>query len=159
MDQVVLPAPGGGPRDLAPGAGAGRGASRQARALAAPVAMAALALGAAALVATVDPNEAGSYPACPFRALTGWYCPGCGTLRAAHAVLHGDLARAVDMNVLAVLAVPLVLASWLAWLRRAGTGRPRTWLSPPWFPATVGVVLVVFTVARNIPVLAPLLAP
>lgn len=128
-------------------------------ALAGPLGAAALALGAAVLVAAVDPNEPGSYPGCPFRALTGWFCPGCGTLRAAHALLHGDLAGAVDMNVLAVAAIPLVLASWVAWLRRAVTGRPRTWLSPPWFPAAVGVLIVAYTVARNLPALAPYLAP
>ena len=136
-----------------------RGAGARTRALAGPGGMAAVALAAALLVRQVDPHEPGHYPPCPFRALTGLFCPGCGTLRAAHAALHGDLAGAVDMNVLAVLAVPVVLASWVAWLRRAATGRPRTWLAPPWFPAAVGVVVVAFWVARNVPALAPFLAP
>ena len=37
----------------------------------------------------------GHYPTCPFLAITGWYCPGCGSLRAVHDLLHGDLAGAV----------------------------------------------------------------
>lgn len=129
------------------------------RALVAPIGMAVVAGAAAVLVATVDPNEPGHYPTCMFRMLTGWYCPGCGTLRAAHSLLHGDVLGALDMNVLAVLAVPVVAASWLAWIRRAATGSPRTWLAPPWFAWGVAVVFVAFAVARNVPVLAPLLAP
>ena len=63
------------------------------------------------------------------------------------------------MNVLAVLAIPVVLASWVAWLRRAATCRPRSWLAPWWVPAGTLALLVAFAVARNIPALAPWLAP
>src|SRR5690606_29528852 len=44
--------------------------------------------GAAAtlVVATVSPEEPGHYPTCPFLALTGAWCPGCGSLRALHAL-------------------------------------------------------------------------
>jgi hypothetical protein len=129
------------------------------RAVAGPVGALVVAAVAAAVVATVDPNESGHYPSCPFLMLTGLYCPGCGTLRAAHALLHGDLTGAVDMNALAVLAIPVVVASWSAWLRRAVTGRPRSWLAPPWFPFGVLVVLALFAVARNVPAMAPWLAP
>jgi hypothetical protein len=50
--------------------------------MAAPAAVAAGALAAAALVHVVDPNDSGNYPTCPFLALTGRFCPGCGSLRA-----------------------------------------------------------------------------
>ena len=49
----------------------------------APVGAAGLALAATAYVGLVDPNESGHYPTCPFLALTGRFCPGCGSLRAA----------------------------------------------------------------------------
>lgn len=114
---------------------------------------------AGALLGTVSPHLPGFYPVCPSYALTGLYCPGCGSLRAVHDLVHLDLAGAWSMNPLAVLALPLVVGSWFAWLHRAAAGRPRRWISPPWVPNALLVVVVVFWVARNIPVLAPYLAP
>ena len=121
--------------------------------------MAVAACAAAIVVAVVDPNEPGHYPTCPVLATTGLFCTGCGTMRAVHALLHADLLGALSMNPLAVLLAPVGVASWLAWTIRAWTGRPRRWLAPPWAVTVTVVVLIVFTVARNVPALAPWLAP
>jgi hypothetical protein len=56
-----------------------------------------------------DPNQAGNpFPPCPSRWLTGLYCPGCGATRALHALVHGNLEKALSMNVMFVFAIPLV---------------------------------------------------
>ena len=39
-----------------------------------------------------NPYESGAFPSCIFYQATGWYCPGCGGLRATHELLHGDVA-------------------------------------------------------------------
>ena len=119
------------------------------RALALPGGLAVAAVAAAAVVATVDPNEPGHFPPCPVLALTGFYCTGCGTLRAAHALLHLDLAGAWAMNPATLLFAPVVVATWLAWMVRAWTGRPRRWAAPTWSVVAGLVALVAFTVARN----------
>src|SRR5688500_15980791 len=98
----------------------------------APITVAAAACAAAIVVVSVDPNEPGPYPTCPVLSLTGFFCTGCGTLRAAYALLHGDLGGAWEMNPAALLVAPVVLASWIAWFARSATGRPRQWLAPPW---------------------------
>ena len=36
-----------------------------------------------------DPSLNGFFPRCPFLSITGWRCPGCGSQRAIHAILHG----------------------------------------------------------------------
>ncbi|HUR03380.1 MAG TPA: DUF2752 domain-containing protein [Nonomuraea sp.] len=112
----------------------------------APVLVGASVLAATAVLALRSPEDPGSYPACPFHALTGWWCPACGSLRAVHALAHGDLATAVDRNVLLVLAVPLLTVAWLAW----AAGRRRVAL-----PAAAGWVLagtvIAFWVLRNVP--------
>lgn len=44
-------------------------------------------------------------PRCPFLQLTGWQCPGCGSLRGIHALLHGDLGRVLQLNVMLIPAL------------------------------------------------------
>jgi hypothetical protein len=116
-----------------------------------------LALGIAALaiigiLQVADPYAADSLlPSCPFHVLTGLYCPGCGTTRALHALLHGDPWLAWRMNALAMLALPCLPV--LLWRSL------RPWASAGWLTdARVWLVLVLaFSVLRNIP-LAPFTA-
>jgi hypothetical protein len=119
-----------------------------------PLAVAAAAGATAAYVALVDPNQPGHYPACPFLALTGLYCPGCGALRAVHALSRGDLETAASLNVLVVAAVPLLVALWSGWARRRWTGAPRTWLAPGWLLWALLAVVLGFAVLRNLPAVA-----
>lgn len=120
--------------------------------LAGPVASATVALSGVLLVAAVDPNQPGHYPLCPFRAFTGLDCPGCGSLRAVHALAHGDVVGAANDNLLAVLLLPIVVLGWAAWVRRSALGQPR---GPRVVPAAVVyallVLVVVFWVVRNLP--------
>ncbi|MBC9224794.1 DUF2752 domain-containing protein [Aeromicrobium sp. 636] len=109
-------------------------------------------LAAIAVVAARSPEESGHYPTCPFLAVTGLFCPGCGSLRALHALAHGDLATAWDRNPLAVLLLPAVLVAWAAWgLRLLGR---RAW-HPSRIPAgwiwALLVVVLTYWVARNVP--------
>ena len=126
-------------------------------AVTAPLAVAGGVLAATAYLAAVNPNQAGHYPTCPFLALTGLYCPGCGTLRAVHALAHGQFSEAVSFNPLMLALLPLVVALWLAWLTRSLTGRYR-WVAPAWSIWVLFSVVVGFGVLRNLPwfqVLAP----
>lgn len=92
------------------------------------------------------------YPACPFRALTGWLCPGCGTLRAMYEMLHGNFGEAVRLNGLAGAGV--MIAGMLA-VRKVAAAVQRTELKPlavnrgKWVWAGV-VVAAVFGVLRNV---------
>lgn len=116
-----------------------------------PVAVGLAGLAAGTLLYSVDPYE-GGYPTCPMLATTGLYCPGCGSLRAVHDLLHGDLAGALARNPLAVLAVPY-LAVWLvSWaLRASGRPAPRSTALPAWLIWTLLGVVIVYAVARNVP--------
>ncbi len=106
----------------------------------------ALAVGALAYVGLVDPHRAGSvFPPCPFKALTGWNCPGCGGLRMTHDLLHADVGAAVVDNVFLLIGLPL-LAGWVLWRRRRGQ-RP----FPPVALVVIAVVTLAWTVARNLP--------
>lgn len=118
----------------------------------APVLAGGAAVSAVVTVAVLDPNVAGHYPTCPFLAVTGLWCPGCGSLRAIHALAHGDVVGAVDLNVLTVVLLLLLVVAWVGWLRyRLGrrAGLPGL---PTWAGAAVAVAIPVFGVLRNLPV-------
>ena len=98
-----------------------------------------------------DPNAAGNpFPGCMFRALTGYYCIGCGMTRMLHALVHGDVVRAFAMNPLAMamLALSPLPAAWkLGWQPKALRplmallAEPKFWL----------VLLPAYWIARNLP--------
>src|SRR3982750_3221269 len=51
-------------------------------------------------VAYFDPSKANFLPVCPLYSLTGYACPGCGLTRGFHALFHGDVLTALDLNAL-----------------------------------------------------------
>ncbi|WP_435850948.1 DUF2752 domain-containing protein [Streptomyces roseolus] len=121
------------------------------RRLLAPLATLAVAGAAFTYVGLVDPNEPGHYPVCPLLRFTGLYCPGCGGLRSAHAVAHGDLATALDANALAVAGYAVCAALMAVWLVHAVRGRPtRIAPKPAWWWA-IGALTALFAVVRNLP--------
>jgi len=131
-----------------------------ARGVRAPLATAAVVGAALAVLALRDPHVAGSYGECPLVAFTGLWCPLCGGLRATWDLLHGDVAGAWSMNVVVTVALPVLVVAWGWWL--AVRVRARTlpaWVRSPRLPVVALGLLVVFGVLRNLPALAPVLAP
>jgi hypothetical protein len=118
--------------------------------------------GAAVILLRVfDPATSGVFPPCPLRYLTGLYCPGCGSLRAMHALLHGELGRAWAMNPLMIVTLPFVTYGLVseALLELRGSRLPEVMLPASWIRAFC-VVVVLYAVARNLPLYPfDLLAP
>jgi hypothetical protein len=115
-----------------------------------------MALGVALLATLIvlfgfNPAHHGFYPFCVFHRLTGLQCPGCGGLRAAHHLLHGEVMTAFRFNPLFVLAVPF--AMWMG-VRRLVRGPRAVPVSPGvqtrWGWAAF-VILLVFWIVRNLP--------
>lgn len=75
------------------------------------IALAAVGAVGLAVVYLVDPRVQGVYPICPFFGITGFHCPGCGTLRALHTLMRGDVAAAFGYNAMAMLALPFIAYS------------------------------------------------
>ena len=57
-----------------------------------------------------NPEQYLIMPKCPFKLLTGLSCPGCGIQRAIHALLAGDVMKAMSYNYFLVFAGPYALA-------------------------------------------------
>jgi Protein of unknown function (DUF2752) len=107
-----------------------------------------------------DPHGSGSWGFCPFYALTGLYCPGCGGLRAVNDLTNGDLLGAASSNLVFVALVPLIVFGWIRWTGRAWSGPPATapaaarerfGVSAGVWVIVFAVVLAVFCVLRNLP--------
>ncbi|MEU3607718.1 DUF2752 domain-containing protein [Streptomyces sp. NPDC035033] len=122
-----------------------------ARRLLAPLLTLAGAGAAFAYVGAVDPNEPGHYPVCPLLRFTGLYCPGCGGLRSAHAVAHGDLVTALGANALAVAGYAVCAVLMAVWLVRAVRGTPTRLAVPPAWGGALGALTALFAVVRNLP--------
>ena len=105
-----------------------------------------------ALIFYVNPTEAAWLPPCPFFALTGLYCPLCGSTRAAHQLLHGNLESALHLNALFVLLLPLLLWFCFVYLKQTVEGKPLPGIRVK-TNGQLGIlaILLIFTVVRNIP--------
>ena len=132
----------------------------RARRLLAPVGTAVGVIAATGYIRMVDPNEPGHYPMCPTLALFGIDCPGCGGLRATHALANGDIASALDHNALFVVLVPVLVAMLAMWTYRAWTGMTpaltrRREVVARTAPMIALIVVMLFAVIRNfVPYLA-----
>lgn len=51
----------------------------------------------------VFPNEIGFILRCPLYDTTGVYCPGCGSQRAIHNLVHGNFLAALKQNIMLIL--------------------------------------------------------
>lgn len=57
-----------------------------------------LILGVLVLFFVSNPSESSWFVACPFRMVTGYDCPGCGSQRALHQLLHLNFKQAFLLN-------------------------------------------------------------
>ncbi|PTN09953.1 DUF2752 domain-containing protein [Mangrovibacterium marinum] len=56
-----------------------------------------------------DPATTNHFPSCPFKALTGLKCAGCGSQRALYQLLHMNIRGAWHCNPLLVVMLPYML--------------------------------------------------
>jgi hypothetical protein len=97
-------------------------------------------LAAAAALATLyffSPEGYWLYPQCLFRQLTGFDCPGCGSLRSVHHLLHGEFTTAFRFNPFLYVLVPVLVIC-------------RHHLHKPAWLWSVAGAIALFTVARNL---------
>ena len=109
--------------------------------------------GAAGILYFISPNDSGVYPPCPFNALTDLHCPGCGTLRGLHELLHGHIGKAFGLNLLMILSLPFIGYSFVNYVVAGIRDRParRIFIPSEIIWALLGIVIL-FWILRNLPV-------
>lgn len=86
---------------------------------------------------------------CPFHAVTGLDCPGCGFTRMMLAIIHGDISGAFEANPALLLGGPLLLGQILRrdshWIRTGRYPSEPAWRIVGWF-----TYFLTFTLWRNL---------
>jgi len=118
-------------------------------------------IAAGAFLFIFNPASSAFYAPCPFHTLTGFHCPGCGSLRALHQLLHGNLATAFGLNPLTVLVLPFLGYSYLSYVMSGIRGRPLPNVFVPAILIWIFMgILLLFWFLRNISIYPfSLLAP
>jgi len=99
-----------------------------------------------------EPGKTGFFPPCMFRLITGLTCPGCGSTRALHQILHGHFVAAFELNPLFLVSIPFLLYALLRYsvtVMRGGIPN-RNSLPPPYIYALF-VIILSFWIFRNTP--------
>ena len=114
------------------------------------VAIWSLLLAGAAYLYVFEPGRSGFFPVCIFRLCTGFTCPGCGSTRAMHQMLHGHFATAFTLNPLFLLAIPFILFAFLRYsviVMRGGVSRRN--VLPSQYIYELFVIVLSFWIFRN----------
>lgn len=98
----------------------------------------------------VDPSSSALFPQCGFLTLTGYKCPGCGSQRAIHALLNGDVATAFRYNAMLFIAVPWILLCLFAETQRVRNPRLYARLHPSVLIWLFLVIVLAWWLLRNI---------
>lgn len=108
-------------------------------------------LGILPLYFVFNPTEFNLFPDCPFYKLTGFYCTGCGSQRAFHDLLHLNIAGTIGHNALFLPSILLVAYHFIIkYLEFKNEKNYKNLLYARYTPLIILLVMVVFTVSRNI---------
>lgn len=99
-------------------------------------------------------EETSKYLRCPSNLLFGINCPGCGSQRAFHYILHLDILEALRYNALFVISLPIVVYWLIIKLLNKiyGTKKTIPFLTNKYVIIGLLIIIVIFGILRNIPI-------
>lgn len=98
-----------------------------------------------------DPEtESEFFLKCPLYEVTGLQCPGCGSQRAFHALLHFNFQEAIRQNVLFVLGLPYVGILFLTSFDKVKYQKIRAFLLSSWMILGITLLSILFAIVRNL---------
>ena len=100
----------------------------------------------------LDPSSTAFFPKCPFLSFTGFYCPGCGSQRAIHNILQGNIFSGIRHNYL-ILLMGLVLGyqALIFLLNKFGSKTYGNLLHKSKMTKAILAMVIIFWILRNIP--------
>jgi len=87
-----------------------------------------------------QPGKSTIYPPCLIYKITGYYCPGCGSMRALNCLLHGDLKGFINFNPILLFIIPFLIIMFIK----------KSIAYNPVVSRYILYILICFTILRNI---------
>jgi len=98
-----------------------------------------------------NPSENELFPKCPFYSITGLYCPGCGSQRAAHQMLHGHFIEGLKHNYLiGLLALVLIYEFFMLFINKILNKNIYNILHNSKVTIGILILVILFWILRNI---------
>lgn len=111
----------------------------------------AAAMIAAAIYFTYDPNKPGNlFPKCFFLTFTGYKCPGCGSQRAIHSLLHGEIAQAFHYNAALLAGIPILVILAISEWKRLSWPRFYNIINNKWVGISILIATIAWWILRNV---------
>ena len=92
-----------------------------------------------------NPSTSNFFPKCPFHTITGLYCPGCGSQRAIHDMMHLNIFEAINHNALMFFTFTFGIGLYM-YSKKKFSGL----IHHPKSPFIIFGVIFLFGVLRNI---------
>jgi hypothetical protein len=92
----------------------------------------------------------GNFPKCPFRTITGYKCPGCGSQRAVHEIFNFRFSNAFELNPLLLISIPYILLGYFFEFTGNQFNVWRKRLYGPMAIKFVLVIVILFWIGRNL---------
>lgn len=102
------------------------------------------------LLFVFNPEKNAIFPKCPFLMLTGLKCPGCGSQRAIHSILHLDFVAAFKYNAMLVMMLPVVGIYVYSEIRRTKNPEQYAKLNKVTYIWIIFTLFILWWILRNI---------
>ncbi len=101
---------------------------------------------------TINPSEVNFLPRCPLYSNTGVYCPGCGSQRALHDLLHFNIKEVISHNLLFLLGLFIIVYHFsIESINFFSEANIKNLLYHPKTPIILLIIIILFWILRNIP--------
>jgi len=98
-----------------------------------------------------NPSDSNIFPKCPLYSVSGIYCPGCGSQRAAHKLLNGNIIEGFRHNYLiALLALVLLYQAFIFIMNNILNKGVTNLLHKSKVTLGILIVIILFWILRNI---------
>lgn len=108
-------------------------------------------LGVLALYVFWNPSETNLFPKCPIYSVTGFYCPGCGSQRAAHQILNGNILEGIRHNyMIGLLVMVLLYQGYMYTMNEIFRKSIPNFLHKSKVTLSILIIVILFWILRNI---------